>query len=405
MLLLFFSEKKAYLALGMIIFCNFANWKILYEIMSEVKDKYENPLFDSFCLRGCKLTKGDDGKVTIVGCGGCAKMDATEWLNDTPISPIQKKFDIIEVRFKNSRKDFYKITDNTEYAAGDVVVVEAQSGYDIGVVSLTGETARLQVKKKNIKPDNYDMKKVYRRAKQGDIDKWAEVMDNEFDAIVKSRKICSKLGLDMKLNDIEYQGDGTKAYFYYTAEDRVDFRDLIRILADQFKVRIEMKQIGTRQESGKIGGIGICGREVCCGTWLSDFNTVSTNTARLQQLSLNPQKLAGQCGKLKCCLNYENSVYADALKDFPSSSVPLKSKKGRAFFKKADIFKMIGWYSYENSYSLMALPLENIKKVIALNVKGVLPETIEEFTSGEITNAGFEDIGNQADLKQFKNME
>lgn len=373
--------------------------------MSEIKEKYENPLFDSFCLRGCKLVKDEDGKINIVGCGGCAKLDATEWLNDTPISPIQKKFELLEVRFKNSRKEFFQIVDAVNYISGDVVVVEAQTGYDIGVVSLSGETARLQAIKKGIKNGGQELKKVYRKAKSHDLDRWVDVLSNEFDAIVKSRIICSRLGLNMKLNDIEYQGDGTKAYFYYTADDRVDFRDLIRILADQFKIRVEMKQIGTRQESGKIGGIGICGREVCCGTWLTDFQTVSTNTARTQQLSLNPQKLAGQCGKLKCCLNYENSVYADALKEFPRSDIALKTKKGRAFFKKADIFKMLGWYSYENSYSLMAIPLENIKKIISLNNRGILPETIEEFTSGEITNAGFEDIGNQADLKQFKNME
>ncbi|MDP4281147.1 MAG: regulatory iron-sulfur-containing complex subunit RicT [Bacteroidota bacterium] len=315
-----------------------------------------------------------------------------------------KPVDIAEIRFKNSRKDFFRIPPDIELAIGDIVAVEANPGHDIGIVSMCGEMVRLQMRKKKVNPDNPDMKKVYRRARLTDIEKWIASVELEMGTMSKSKEIVLRLGLQMKINDVEYQGDGTKAIFYYTADDRVDFRELIKVLAEEFKVRIEMRQIGARQEASRLGGIGSCGRELCCSTWLNDFRSVTTGAARVQQLSLNPQKLAGQCGKLKCCLNYEYETYLDALKDFPNSEIVLKTKKGDAVHQKSDIFNRLMWYSYLNDPSnLMAIKVENVNQIISDNKNGIIPEQLEDFSFIFEQKSEFENVVGQDDLTRFDN--
>jgi cell fate regulator YaaT (PSP1 superfamily) len=312
------------------------------------------------------------------GTGGCNKLGVFDWLAGMELPHGLKPFDIVEVRFKNSRKEFYRKPDNLELNVGDVVAVEANPGHDIGVVSLTGELVKMQMKKKGIADDSADIKKVYRKAKQSDIQKWQEAQSLEFETMHKARKIAANLGLQMKLSDVEYQGDKTKATFYYTADDRVDFRELIKILASEFKVRIEMRQIGARQEASRLGGIGSCGRELCCSTWLTDFRTVNTSAARYQQLALNPLKLAGQCGKLKCCLNYELDSYLDAIKDIPMNDVKLETERGTAFHQKTDIFKRIMWYSYTDApETYIPLTIEKVKEIMEMNAQGKKPADLQ----------------------------
>lgn len=339
------------------------------------KDITEN----SFFTRGCCAAPGMYHSTSVFK-HSCAKLDSYDWLEDIPLSDKAISSVFVEVRFKNSKKDFLKVFTSMKLEEGDIVAVESSPGHDIGIVSLTGEAVKLQMEKKKYRLDEDQIKKVYRRARPSDIEKWVASVEREDDTMFKSRTMASDLNLLMKINDVEYQGDGTKAIFYYTAEERVDFRELIKNLADAFKVRIEMRQIGARQESARLGGIGSCGREVCCATWLTNFTSVTTNNARTQQLSLNPSKLAGQCGKLKCCLNYENDMYLEALQEFPDHSVVLKTKKGDAVYQKADVFKRIIWYSYMNDYtSMMAIPLDEVKNVIQMNGKGKFPDKLEEF--------------------------
>jgi cell fate regulator YaaT (PSP1 superfamily) len=337
----------------------------------------------------------------------CCKLDSYDWLNDLTLPEDQEVFDCVEIRFKNSRKDFFRVYPDMKLLAGDIVAVEASPGHDIGIVTLTGEIVRLQMRKKGVDPKSDTIKKVYRRARLTDIEKWLNVVDLEDRVKIRSRKIARNLDLMMKVNDVEYQGDETKAIFYYTADDRVDFRELIKVLAEEFKVRIEMRQIGARQEAARLGGIGSCGRELCCSTWLTNFNSVSTSAARTQQLSLNPQKLAGQCGKLKCCLNYENDVYLDALKEFPRFDTVLKTKKGEGIYQKADVFKKIMWYSYQDDqFKLLALPTENVIKIIEQNKKGVLPDQLEDFSviHEPISEMGTSTI-EEEDISRFDKMD
>src|SRR5690349_14725134 len=296
---------------------------------------------------------GKDGKTGgcrnngTCGTGGCNKLNVFNWLGDMLLPPGQAPFDIVEVRFKGTRKEFYRNKEKLELKTGDIVAVESTGGHDIGVISQVGELVRLQLKNKNVMENSDQIHLLYRKAKDVDIEKWNSLRDKETEVLHRTRSIISDLKLEMKLSDVEYRGDGKKATFFYTAEGRVDFRELIRKLADEFHVRIDMRQIGMRQEAGRLGGIGSCGRELCCSTWLTDFKTVTTAAARYQNLSLNPAKLAGQCGKLKCCLNYELDSYMDALRDLPSSDVVLKTQNGRAFHRKTDIFKRILWYALE----------------------------------------------------------
>lgn len=340
-------------------------------------------------------------------CGtyGCNKLEVFDWLAGMTLPDGQKAFDIAEVRFKNSRKAFYRIPAGLDVYAGDVVAVEASPGHDIGVVSLTGELVKLQMKRKDVK-DNYEIRKIYRKAKQDDIEKWQEARQLEQNTMMRSREMARELNLQMKISDVEYQGDKTKATFYYTAEDRVDFRELIKRYADAFKVRIEMRQIGLRQEAGRLGGIGSCGRELCCSSWLTDFRAVSTSAARYQQLSLNPTKLAGQCGKLKCCLNYELDQYVEALKDFPSTNAKLRLQKGVAVHFKTDIFKRTMFYIFENSpgEAPVALTVDAVKQILEMNKKGVAVEDIHDFALEEETSEAetdFAQVVGQDSLTRF----
>ena len=313
-------------------------------------------------------------------CGDrCGKLDVFDWLADLPESV--QNCDIVEVQFKNTRKGYYKNSAQLKLAKGDVVAVEASPGHDIGIVSLTGDLVLLQMKKNGVSPDNYEFKRVYRKAKQLDIEKWEEAKGLERETMLESRRIAQNLGLNMKIGDVEYQGDRTKAIFYYIADERVDFRELIKVLADRFKVRIEMRQIGARQEAGRIGGIGPCGRELCCSTWITNFKSVSTTAARYQEISLNPQKLAGQCGKLKCCLNYELDAYIEAQQDFPDTSTPIDTQDGLYFQLKTDVFKRLMWYCSSRdsggSGNIVTLSVDSVKEYLKLNKKGIRIKELE----------------------------
>jgi cell fate regulator YaaT (PSP1 superfamily) len=309
------------------------------------------------------------------GAGGCNKLNVFNWLANMELPGGQPEFDIVEIRFKNSRKEFFRNVNSLQLNVGDVVAVEASPGHDIGIVSISGELVRLQMKKQKVDPSSQEIKKVYRKAKQSDIEKWQEAQGLEQATMYRARTFAVKLGLQMKISDVEYQGDRTKAIFYYTADDRVDFRELIKVLAEEFKVRIEMRQIGARQEASRLGAIGSCGRELCCSTWLTDFRSVSTSAARYQQLSLNPLKLAGQCGKLKCCLNYELDSYMDALKDIPEvNNVKLETEKGRAFHQKTDIFRKRMFFSYTHEPdNFIQLTVDRVKEVMEMNKEGNKP--------------------------------
>jgi cell fate regulator YaaT (PSP1 superfamily) len=314
--------------------------------------------------------RGELHKLPYTKSCGCSKLATTDWLKDIP--GANNFNDIIEVRFKNTRKGYYRNVHNIKFRSGEVVAVEASPGHDIGVVSLTGELVLRQLYKYGISKDSEELKKVYRKAKEADIDKWKDSILLEHDTMIRSRQMAEDLKLDMKIGDVEYQGDKTKAIFYYIADERVDFRQLIRVLADAFKVRIEMRQIGARQEAGRIGGIGSCGRELCCASWMTSFVSVTTNAARYQEVSLNPQKLAGQCGKLKCCLNYELNAYLDAQKDFPDRYTVLETVNGSAYHQKTDIYRNLYWYGFEkeNASNLVPVPVERVKEIIRLNREG-----------------------------------
>lgn len=339
--------------------------------------------------------------------GGCNKLNVFDWLGNMTLPQGQESFDVLEIRFKNSRKEFYRNVNALSLNVGDVVAVESSPGHDIGVVSITGELVKLQMKKKGVNFDSQEIKKVYRKAKQQDIDKWREAQALEVDTMYKARTLALRLGLQMKISDVEYQGDKSKAVFYYTADGRVDFRELIKVLAEEFKVRIEMRQIGARQEASRLGGIGSCGRELCCSTWLTDFRTVSTSAARYQQLSLNPLKLAGQCGKLKCCLNYELDSYLDALKEFPEiDNKKLATEKGYAFHQKTDIFKRIIWWSYTSEPDVfIPLSIARTKEIMKMNAEGQKPaDLLEPKQYKELQVAkqpDFENVVGQDSLTRF----
>ncbi len=333
--------------------------------------------------RGCCFVDTAHPSNPTVNQQNCCKLSTFNWLRDYS-DTITSKINIAEIRFKNGRKGFFSFQQEMTLKEGELVAVEAQPGHDIGIVSLIGDAVNLQMKRKGVNPETTEFNKVYRHARSTDIEKWFDAMKMEDTIMHKTRVFAIDFGLQMKINDVEYQGDKTKAIFYYTAEERVDFRQLIKKLAEAFRIRIEMKQIGVRQEAAKLGGIGPCGRELCCASWMSSFSSVSTNSARVQQLSLNPQKLAGQCGKLKCCLNYELDSYTDALKEFPDTKTILKTKKGTASYYKTDVFKKLMWYSYdEEGGSLLAIPLDEIKKIVQLNKKGKLVDDLETYAEDQ----------------------
>ena len=329
------------------------------------------------CNRGCAITR--DSETGATECSyrvGCCKLADVNWLNG--VRQEQYK-DLFEVRFKNTRKGIYLNASNQGIRTGDLVVVEAASGQDLGIVTLEGPVVGRQMKVKGISLDDGQIKRIYRRAKPSDIEKWQEAIARENDTMIQARRIAAELGLDMKIGDVEFQGDGTKAIFYYIADGRVDFRQLIKVYAEEFRIRIEMKQIGARQEAGLIGGIGICGRELCCARFITNFQSISTSAARIQDLSLNQQKLQGQCGKLKCCLNYEVANYADAMSRIPKVSEPLEFEDGPAYLMKTDILQEIMYFSYEKGSlaNLYPLTAEEVREVIMMNRNGEKPESLK----------------------------
>lgn len=338
------------------------------------------------------------------GTDGCNKLTVFDWLSNMSLPNGQKEFIWVEVRFKNGRKHFYKNREKLTLSIGDVVATQAQSGHDIGMITLTGELVRVQMKKKKQKADDPEALKIYRKANQHDIDVWQEARGREEKIKKRAREIAIRLNLQMKISDIEFQGDASKVTFYYTAEKRVDFRQLIKEFAHEFRTRIEMRQIGFRQEAGRLGGIGSCGRELCCSTWLTDFRSVSTSAARYQQLSLNPLKLAGQCGKLKCCLNYELDTYLDALQDFPKQDAKLYTQKGTAVCQKIDIFKGVLWYAYEGDWANWhELDKEQVKKIIVAGKAKKPVASLEEMAikAPEITEPDFGNVVGQDSLTRF----
>ncbi|MBS1548472.1 MAG: hypothetical protein JSS94_01220 [Bacteroidetes bacterium] len=327
-------------------------------------------------------TKSENGCEKVDTCGNSYKLSVFDWLSNIK-NPSSTASDWVEVRFKNDRKSFYKNVNKLPLRIGNIVTVESSPGHDIGVVSLTGELVKIQMKKK--KHSEEAILKVYRHANQKDIDVWQTMRNKEETIKIEARKIATSLGLEMKITDVEFQGDGSKAIFYYTAENRVDFRQLIKDYAATFRIKIDMRQIGFRQEAAKVGGIGSCGRELCCSSWLTDFRSVNTNAARYQQLSINPQKLAGQCGKLKCCLNYELDSYMDTLSHFPPSSSTLDTEKGKAFCIKIDVFKKKMWFAYtDNSMAWYDMDISDVKRYISLNKKGEKCPPLEDAKPLEI---------------------
>lgn len=320
-------------------------------------------------IKGCK----NNG---TCGTSGCNKLNTFDWLTDMDL-PLDERFDIVEVRFKNGKKEFFRNVNKYPLHNGDPVIVDVPNGHHLGHIALQGELVRLQMLKKKVENDD-QIRSVYRLATEKDLQKYDEVTQKEHPTLHRTREIIQEQKLNMKLTDVEYQADGTKATFYYSADDRVDFRELIKKLASEFKIRVEMRQISLRQEASRLGGIGSCGRELCCSTWLTEFKSVTTTSARYQNLSLNPSKLSGQCGRLKCCLNYELDTYMDALKDIPELKNPLLTNKGEAKLQKTDIFKKIMWFGYENENSWISISTDRVKEIIKLNAENKRPATLKE---------------------------
>ncbi|HWH63617.1 MAG TPA: regulatory iron-sulfur-containing complex subunit RicT [Ginsengibacter sp.] len=349
---------------------------------------------------GCKSNGG-------CSTGGCNRMNVHDWLANLPFSDPESSCRIIEVSFnQGSRKDYYRNNSLQLFEKGDIISVEGVSGFDVGTVSLTGELVRLQLKKHGLKEDTSEFKKILRPATDSDINKWKETKAREHEVLIRSRAIARQLKVDLKMAEVEIQADSRKATFFYIADDRVDFRELIKVYASEFKVKVEMKQIGARQEAGKVGGIGSCGRELCCSTWLTDFKSVNTNAARYQNLSINQTKLSGQCGRLKCCLNYELDTYLDALQHFPDDAEIIEVAKGRAFLIKKDIFRNLMWYSMPESTRHYPLTIEGVKKIQEQNRQGIKPEALEtvEIVSGKIKEAepAFVDVVGHISLKSLE---
>lgn len=356
-----------------------------------------NNIFES---RGCKYVPKSFVKNEKIFSQSCCKMSSYDWLApyNQPKCAKADNYNFVEVRFKNNKCDFFIKPSDLFLEVGDIVAVEANPGHDIGIVNAIGNIVRIKLKNKKQSIVGDSIKKLYRRAKTSDIDKWISSVEIEEGTKIRSRAIAYDLNLKMKISDVEYQGDKTKAIFYYTADERVDFRELIKCFAEAFFVRVEMKQIGVRQEASRIGGIGSCGRELCCSTWLNSFKSVSTNTARTQQLSLNPQKLAGQCSKLKCCLNFENDLYIEALKEFPSSNIKLSTKSGDVIFQKMDILKRILWYAYEKEpENYFSLPLAKVFEIIEMNKKGILADELQKEAVEHTTKSKFLNYSNEED--------
>lgn len=349
---------------------------------------------------GCKSNGG-------CSTGSCNRMNTHDWLYNMPVMDIDNSCKVLEISFNNgSRKEFFRNVTLQQFEKGDLVTVEGVSGFDVGEVSLTGEIVRLQMKKRNVREDNSEMKKLLRRASDRDIEIWKQNKAREAQAIVRSRAMARQLKLEMKISEVEMQADGRKATFFYIADGRVDFRELIKIYASEFKLKVEMRQIGARQESAKVGGIGSCGRELCCATWLTDFKSVNTAAARYQNLSINQTKLSGQCGRLKCCLNYELDTYLDALQYFPDNCDNLQVVKGTANLIKKDIFRNLMWYMLPDSSKQYPLTIDRVKKIKSLNEQGVIPDELEavELTSSKPKEVEpeFVDVVGQISLRSLE---
>ncbi len=335
----------------------------------------ENIKYD--CSRGCAITVNQDNELEVSYRPGCCKLKDADWLDGVR----QEQYsDLFEVRFKNTRKGFYRNDSQQSIRIGDLVIVEAQSGHDLGIVTLEGPVIARQMACKGIDPAQAEIRKIYRKAKPFDIESWHMAIAREQDTMIRARQIAAELGLEMKIGDVEFQGDGTKAIFYYIADGRVDFRQLIKVFAEEFRIRIEMKQIGARQEAGLIGGIGVCGRELCCANYITHFKSITTAAARCQDLSLNPQKLAGQCGKLKCCLDYEVATYMDAQARLPKLSGPLEFEDGPAYLMKTDILQGIMYFAYDKNYLAKVYPLDiqEVRDIIKMNRNGIKPKSLKE---------------------------
>ena len=328
------------------------------------------------CSRGCIVERTDSGELECTYRQGCCKLEVYDWLSGVSQEQWNEFF---EVRFKNTRKGIYRNASGQSVKTGDMVIVEATNGHDLGIVTLEGPIIARQMKAKKINPETFEFKKIYRKAKQFDVEKWQEAIAREHEVMIRSRQIAAELGLEMKIGDVEFQGDGTKAIFYYIADGRVDFRQLIKVFAEEFRIRIEMKQIGARQEAGLIGGLGVCGRELCCSNYISSFLSITTSAARVQDLSLNPQKLAGQCGKLKCCLNYETAAYMDAQTRIPKVSNPLEFEDGLAYLMKTDILKEVMYFSYDSTSLANLYPLDasEVREIIKMNRNGIRPASLK----------------------------
>ncbi|MBK7946735.1 MAG: hypothetical protein IPJ85_16165 [Flavobacteriales bacterium] len=358
---------------------------------------------------------GADGKPA--GCksngycstSGCNKLGVFDWLTGVPLPQGQSAFDGVEVRFKNTRKSFFRNTSGLQLSPGDLVTVDAAPGFDVGMVSLAGELVRAQMARRNVVVETYDLRKILRKSTQEDIDRWHAARKQEDETMLAARQMVRNARLDMKVTDAEFQGDGTKVIIYYTAEERIDFRGIVRTMADRFKARVEMKQIGARQETGRIGGIGSCGRELCCSTWLTDFRSVTTSAARYQQLALNPQKLAGQCGKLKCCLNYELDMYIEAVKSYPSQNAKLKTQQGTGAHMKTDIFTGKMWYGFKKpgeGFVMAGFPVDVVRDIIAQNKQGIEPEVdlnMADEPEPAVKAPDYENVVGQDDLTRFDN--
>ena len=327
------------------------------------------------CSRGCIVGRKESGEVECNYRQGCCKLEVYDWLSGVNQEQYKEFF---EVRFKNTRKAIFRNASGQSIKTGDMVIVEAANGHDLGIVTLEGPIVARQMKCKRINPETFEFKKIYRKAKLFDIEKWQEAIAREHETMIRSRQIAAELGLEMKIGDVEFQGDGTKAIFYYIADGRVDFRQLIKVFADEFRIRIEMKQIGARQEAGLIGGLGVCGRELCCSNYISSFQSITTSAARCQDLSLNPQKLAGQCGKLKCCNNYEVATYMDAQSHIPKVTEPLEFEDGLVYLRKTDILSQTMYFSYDKGSDANLYPLaaDDVREIIKMNRNGIKPESL-----------------------------
>ena len=363
----------------------------------------ESKIYD--CSRGCEVERNEAGEVECTYRRGCCKLEVYDWLEG--INQEQYN-DYFEVRFKNTRKGIYKNGSGQSIKTGDLVIVEAANGHDLGIVTLEGPIVGRQMKSKRINPETFEFKRIYRKAKLFDIERWQEAIAREHETMIRSRQIAAELGLDMKIGDVEFQGDGSKAIFYYIADGRVDFRQLIKVFAEEFRIRIEMKQIGARQEAGLIGGLGVCGRELCCSNYISSFQSITTSAARCQDLSLNPTKLAGQCGKLKCCLNYETAAYMDAQTRIPKVHNPLEFEDCLAYLMKTDILREIMYFSYDPSSLANLYPLyaEDVWDIIRMNRNGEKPASLknEEPTMPEfVTAVGDDSISRFDETRKRKN--